>query len=108
MIGGPGRSGRSTALLSMVASYLTRQEQVIVFAPRNSPLRSLAGTPGVIEVFTGADVSAEEFTAALAQATGPVLIAADDAEACGTLGLTGTTRGAQERRGEGRGHGLGR
>jgi len=81
MIGGPARSGRSTALLSMIASYRARDEQIIVFAPRNSPLRALAGQPGVIEVFTGADVTADEFSTALRKATGPVLIAVDDAEA---------------------------
>jgi S-DNA-T family DNA segregation ATPase FtsK/SpoIIIE len=41
----------------------------------------LAGKPGVIEVFTGSDVSSAEFTAALAQATGLTLIAVDDAQA---------------------------
>jgi S-DNA-T family DNA segregation ATPase FtsK/SpoIIIE len=81
MIGGPARSGRSTALLSLIASYLARDEQVIAFVPRSSPLRALAGQPGVVAVFTGADVSAAEFTAALSRVTGPVLIAVDDAEA---------------------------
>jgi DNA segregation ATPase FtsK/SpoIIIE, S-DNA-T family len=88
MIGGPARSGRSTLLLSVIASYLARDEQVIVFAPRNSPLRSLAGRPGVIEVFTGADVTADEFTAALSKVTGPALIAADDAEALRDIGAS--------------------
>jgi S-DNA-T family DNA segregation ATPase FtsK/SpoIIIE len=80
-IGGPARSGRSTALHCLVSSYLARGEQAILLAPRSSPLRALAGKPGVIEVFTGSDVSSAEFTAALAQATGPTLIAVDDAQA---------------------------
>ncbi|MCD5314396.1 FtsK/SpoIIIE domain-containing protein [Kineosporia babensis] len=81
VIGGPAKSGRSTTLVTMARSFLTRGQQVIAFAPRNSPVRSLAGAAGVVEVFTGTDVSAEEFTQALGRITGPAVIVADDAEA---------------------------
>jgi len=53
-----GRQQCSTALLALAASYQARGDQVIVLAPRTSPLRSLAGRAGVIQVFTSADVSA--------------------------------------------------
>ena len=80
-IGGPARSGRSTALYSLAASFLARDQQVIVLAPRNSPLRALAGKPGVIEVFTGADIASDEMSTALGKVTGPALIVVDDAQA---------------------------
>ncbi|WP_231954241.1 FtsK/SpoIIIE domain-containing protein [Actinoplanes derwentensis] len=78
-IGGPAKSGRSTMLASMAKSALDSGQQVIVLAPRTSPVRDLAGKPGVITVLTGTDVSPEELNAALAQVTGRGLIVVDDA-----------------------------
>ncbi|MEV6341908.1 FtsK/SpoIIIE domain-containing protein [Actinoplanes sp. NPDC051851] len=78
-IGGPGKSGRSTLLAAMARSALESGREVLVLAPLASPLRALAGTPGVLEVFTGVDVTAEAFTAALGRARGRVLIVIDDA-----------------------------
>ena len=44
---------------------------LVVAAPRPSPLRSLAGRPGVAAVFTGSDLTAEELAAALSGSLGP-------------------------------------
>ena len=70
--------------------------------PRTSALRALAGTPGVIDAFTTADVSAEAFAAALAQVKSRALVAIDDA---GALRDCGASEGLREvlRTGEQRG-----
>ncbi|MDO0925066.1 FtsK/SpoIIIE domain-containing protein [Streptomyces sp. TG1A-8] len=81
MIAGAPRSGRSTALLTMARSLLEGGSGVLVLAPRRSPLRDLAGVPGVAAVLTDPDVPTAEFREALravVQPTGVVLI--DDAE----------------------------
>ncbi len=54
VVAGPGRSGRSTALLTMARSLLRAQTPILVITPRRSPLRSLDGEPGVLAVL-GAD-----------------------------------------------------
>ncbi|GAA2707273.1 FtsK/SpoIIIE domain-containing protein [Actinoplanes palleronii] len=91
-IGGPSKSGRSTMLLSMARSALDRGQQVIVLAPRTSPVRDLAGKPGVITVHTGTDVTPDELTAALAQVTGRALIVVDDAAALRDMAASGELR----------------
>ncbi|MGW5498745.1 FtsK/SpoIIIE domain-containing protein [Streptomyces olivaceoviridis] len=81
MIAGAPRSGRSTALLTMARSLLDGGCGLLVLAPRRSPLRDLAGVPGVAAVLTDPDVPTAEFREALravVQPTGVVLI--DDAE----------------------------
>ncbi|GLY98645.1 FtsK/SpoIIIE domain-containing protein [Actinoplanes sp. NBRC 103695] len=80
-IGGPAKSGRSTMLASMARSALDNGQQVIAVAPRTSPVRDLAGVPGVIAVFTGTDLTPDELNGALAQVTGRALIVVDDAAA---------------------------
>jgi S-DNA-T family DNA segregation ATPase FtsK/SpoIIIE len=54
VVAGPGRSGRSTALLTMARSLLRAQTPILVITPRRSPLRSLDGEPGVLAML-GAD-----------------------------------------------------
>jgi S-DNA-T family DNA segregation ATPase FtsK/SpoIIIE len=81
MIGGSPRSGRSTALLTMALSLLGGGSGVLVVAPRRSPLRELAGLPGVAGVVTDPDISAADFRATLSnvvESSGIVLV--DDAE----------------------------
>ncbi|MDP9792710.1 S-DNA-T family DNA segregation ATPase FtsK/SpoIIIE [Catenuloplanes nepalensis] len=81
LIGGPPRSGRSTALLTIARSLLTGGTGVVVVAPRRSPLRELAGEPGVIGVIDDSAVPRADFQALLTQVTqetGAILI--DDAE----------------------------
>ncbi|MGK5737896.1 FtsK/SpoIIIE domain-containing protein [Micromonospora sp. URMC 103] len=80
VLGGPPRSGRSTALLSMVAGLLAKGTPVVVGAPRRSPLRELAGVPGVLDVVAGEDFTSARLAAALDGRDGPVVVVLDDAE----------------------------
>jgi S-DNA-T family DNA segregation ATPase FtsK/SpoIIIE len=80
VVAGPRRSGRSTLLLSMARSFLAVGTQVIVVAPQPSPLRQLGSAPGVVAVFTGADLSSSDLQAALDSLRGPGAILIDDAE----------------------------
>ena len=80
LIGGPPRSGRSTALLTMARSLTGRGVGVVAVAPRRSPLRSLSGS-GVAAVLEDPVVTKDSFRAALGHVDtkyGVVLI--DDAE----------------------------
>ncbi|MFF3560467.1 FtsK/SpoIIIE domain-containing protein [Streptomyces sp. NPDC002574] len=81
VIAGPPRSGRSTVLLTMARSLLARGNKLVVVAPRPSPLRSLAGRPGVVDVLTDPDVALADFRKALHgvdSPTGAILL--DDAD----------------------------
>ncbi|WP_432838415.1 FtsK/SpoIIIE domain-containing protein [Dactylosporangium sp. CA-092794] len=80
-IGGPPRSGRSTALLTVARSLLERGTGLLVVAPRRSPLRELAGQPGVGAVVEDAGIARADFRKLLQsipEETGAVVI--DDAE----------------------------
>ncbi|MEV4708500.1 FtsK/SpoIIIE domain-containing protein [Actinoplanes sp. NPDC049316] len=80
-VGGPPRSGRSTALLAVARSLLERGTGLLVVAPRRSPLRDLAGQPGVCAVVQDAGVTAADFRTMLQNVredTGAVVV--DDAE----------------------------
>ncbi|MFG2517929.1 FtsK/SpoIIIE domain-containing protein [Streptomyces sp. NPDC048527] len=80
LVAGPSRSGRSTALLTMALSLLDAGTAVVVGAPRRSPLRGLAGRPGVLAVFDGADIEPDALEEALGQAPGGVVVILDDAD----------------------------
>lgn len=81
VVAGPPRSGRSTVLLTMAKSLTASGTKLVVIAPRNSPLRHLVGQPGVVEVFTDADVAVADFRAALGKVDSPAgAILVDDAE----------------------------
>ncbi|MES4891779.1 FtsK/SpoIIIE domain-containing protein [Streptomyces sp. NPDC096012] len=81
VIAGPARSGRSTALLTMVRSLLSVGTQVIVAAPRpQSPLRRLKGAEGVAGFFGEDNLAPDALEAALEQLTSPGVIVMDDAE----------------------------
>ncbi|MDI2125811.1 FtsK/SpoIIIE domain-containing protein [Yinghuangia seranimata] len=80
VIAGPAQSGRSTALLSAARTYLTEGTELIVFAPRESPIRELREAPGVVAMFTGTEVSAEEFAIAVDKLSGPGVVLVDDGE----------------------------
>ncbi|MFJ2770613.1 FtsK/SpoIIIE domain-containing protein [Streptomyces sp. NPDC087300] len=81
VIAGPPRSGRSTVLLTMARSLTELGTKIVVIAPRHSPLRRLAGDPGVVAVFTDADVAVADFRAALGAVDTPAgAILVDDAE----------------------------
>ena len=80
VVAGPPRSGRSTLLCFQARALLAQGTQVVLAAPHPSPLRALAGLPGVRAVLTGADASLEQWQAALA-ADGRVVVLVDDGEA---------------------------
>jgi len=69
VVAGPPRSGRSTTLLTIVHSLLDPTVggglvPVLLLAPRRSPLRDLAGRPGVLGVL-GADATEDELLEAI-------------------------------------------
>ncbi|HVT70306.1 MAG TPA: FtsK/SpoIIIE domain-containing protein, partial [Trebonia sp.] len=78
VVAGPPRTGRSTALLTMTSALLRAGTKVLVITPRRSPLRSLAGEPGVLGVL-GADLTPDDVTSAVAGADQYVIVV-DDAE----------------------------
>ena len=81
MIAGSPRSGVSTALLTMARSLLESGTELLVLAPRRSPMRDLAGREGVTQVITDSDIPVDRFQEAMRGmkgATGAVLV--DDAE----------------------------
>jgi DNA segregation ATPase FtsK/SpoIIIE, S-DNA-T family len=80
-VAGPGKSGRSTILMSMARSFLAGGTPLILVTPRPSPLRSLSAAPGVTRLFDGADLDEEELSDALAALGGkPGVVVIDDAE----------------------------
>lgn len=79
VVGGPARSGRSTTLLTMAGALLEGGSDLVVVTPRTSPLRALAGTPGVLGVLTGTPTEQDVY-ALLDQAFGPVAVIVDDGE----------------------------
>jgi S-DNA-T family DNA segregation ATPase FtsK/SpoIIIE len=80
VVAGPAKSGRSTVLLTMARSFLASGAQVVVATPRTSPLRELAGQPGIRAVFEGAELREAELGAVLDAISGPVAVVVDDAE----------------------------
>ena len=82
VVGGPPKTGRSTALLSMARSLIAGGTTIVVVCPRRSPLEALAGETGVAKVFSGrpdpGDLGAAVTSAA---AAGPLVVIVDDAEA---------------------------
>jgi S-DNA-T family DNA segregation ATPase FtsK/SpoIIIE len=80
IVAGPAKSGRSTILLSMARSLLAAGTPVVLAVPRPSPLRALAGAPGVLRLFDAPALGAEELAAALGSSSGPGVVLIDDAE----------------------------
>jgi S-DNA-T family DNA segregation ATPase FtsK/SpoIIIE len=81
VIGGPPRTGRSTALLTAAESLLTAGTGLVVLAPRRSPLRGLEGRPGVAAVITDPEVSVADFRKVLGNIPeDTAVIVIDDAE----------------------------
>jgi S-DNA-T family DNA segregation ATPase FtsK/SpoIIIE len=77
---GPVKSGRSTILATMARSLLAAGTQLVLVTPRPSPLRALAGQPGVVQAFEGPELGAADFAAAVGSFTGPGVVIIDDAE----------------------------
>ena len=89
IVAGPAKSGRSTILLSMARSFLAAGTPVVLAAPRPSPLRALAGAPGVLEVFDRPELGEAELAGALASFRGPGVVLVDDAELLRDCGAAG-------------------
>jgi S-DNA-T family DNA segregation ATPase FtsK/SpoIIIE len=89
IVAGPAKSGRSTILLSMARSFLAAGTPVVLAAPRPSPLRALAGTPGVLGLFDRPELNEAELAAALGSFTGPGVVLIDDAELLRDCGAAG-------------------
>ena len=79
VVAGPARSGRSTLLCFLARALLAQGAAVVLAAPRPSPLRDLAGLPGVRALLTEADAPLEQWEQALA-GDGPVVVIVDDGE----------------------------
>lgn len=80
LVAGPSRSGRSTALGVMAESLLRGGTELVIGAPMNSPLRQLAGRPGVRGVITSEAPTETEFAELLEPGEDPVVLLVDDAE----------------------------
>ena len=79
VVAGPRRSGRSTALAVMARSLLSSGSAVLAFCPRPSPLRRLAGVPGVVGVVTGDSPQVADTLAMVNSVDGPLTVMVDDA-----------------------------
>lgn len=84
VVAGPPRSGRSSCLLTAAKSLLQRGTSVLVVTPRRSPLRDMAGAPGVLAVLDGNARSVADDAA-----TGAVTGGATDGETAAFSGLPG-------------------
>jgi S-DNA-T family DNA segregation ATPase FtsK/SpoIIIE len=85
VIAGPARSGRSTALLTIVHSLAARPDAapIVLVTPRPSPLRELLGEPGIAAVLhRGPDLGAE-LDDLVTEHAGRLTIVVDDAELVG-------------------------
>ncbi len=79
VVAGPRRSGRSTALVVMARSLLSSGSSVLAMCPRPSPLRRLAGSPGVIGVLNGDSPPVGETLELINSLDGPLTVLVDDA-----------------------------
>jgi S-DNA-T family DNA segregation ATPase FtsK/SpoIIIE len=80
LIAGPPRSGRSTALLGMAWSLLEGGSRIVGAAPRPSPLRELAGAPGVVDVLHGEQLRDGRLRELVSGVEGPLAVCVDDVE----------------------------
>ena len=80
IVAGPAKSGRSTILLSMARSFLAAGTPIVLVAPRPSPLRALASSPGVHRVFDSLQLGAEELVHAQSSFGERGVVLVDDAE----------------------------
>ncbi len=79
IVAGPAKSGRSTLLAFIAQALLDQGIDLIVAAPRPSPLRDLVGSPGVRAVIADPMADVSVWQGAL-DAPGPVIIIVDDGE----------------------------
>lgn len=72
LVAGPPKTGRSTALCTMLTSLLDQSYEAVLITPRRSPLRNFAGRAGVRGSFT-----AESTVAEIKQVVGDKQVAGD-------------------------------
>lgn len=80
LVAGPARSGRSTVLATLALSLLSVGTPVVIGAPARSPLRRLAGRPGVLAVFDESDIDPTALEQALASSAQGAVVLLDDAD----------------------------
>uniref|UniRef100_UPI000563114E FtsK/SpoIIIE domain-containing protein n=1 Tax=Streptomyces sp. AA0539 TaxID=1210045 RepID=UPI000563114E len=82
VVAGPAKSGRSTVLHLLAMSLLRKGVRLVVSAPRVSPVRELEGQPGVLQVMTGADMTAAELREVMGTSSPdePIVLLMDDGE----------------------------
>ena len=81
VVAGPAKSGRSTVLAGMAESLLRSGVCLVLVAPRPSPLRDLAGRPGVAAVVTDPATSQEDWRQlVLAEGVDRLVVVIDDGE----------------------------
>ncbi|WP_394769108.1 FtsK/SpoIIIE domain-containing protein [Lacisediminihabitans sp.] len=80
IVAGPSRSGRSSLLAVMANSLLRAGSQLVLACPRSSPLRELAGTPGVRALFTHTELTEADLAPHLDPDGTPVVLIVDDGE----------------------------
>jgi S-DNA-T family DNA segregation ATPase FtsK/SpoIIIE len=79
LVGGPSRSGRSTALMALTRSALEHGIHTVILAPLRSPLEQLKDHPHVVGFYGGGDISAQAVRDSLEQED--LLLVIDDASA---------------------------
>ena len=81
LVSGPPKSGRSSMLLSMGQSLIMGGSELLVVAPRSSPLSSLKGHPSVPAYLDAAEPKLSELHKALGSMEGETaVVVVDDAE----------------------------
>ncbi|MCU1405171.1 MAG: cell division protein FtsK [Glaciihabitans sp.] len=80
VVAGPARSGRSTLLVAMARSLLASGTELVLACPRTSPLRELAGLPGVRVMFTHTELEESDLAPHLDPDGTPVVLVIDDGE----------------------------
>lgn len=84
IVAGPPRSGRSTALATVVTSLAAvpgHSRAIVIVTPRPSPLRDLGNLPGVASVLAGSGAEiADELEQTVGRLDGPAALVIDDGE----------------------------
>jgi S-DNA-T family DNA segregation ATPase FtsK/SpoIIIE len=95
LVTGSRRSGRSTVLRTMATFALRSGWQVVLVTPRISPLRDLAGSPGVHGPFDGSsdETEVKALLDELVAGDAPLLALVDDVELLGADGWLPTLLG---------------
>lgn len=80
VIAGPPQSGRSTVLACAIESLMRGRAEVVIAAPRPSPLRAFVDRKGVRAVLSGVDLSEDVLVPLMEAGDLPVVLVIDDGE----------------------------